>query len=70
MALIKNVPFIVRSMSDAQHSIYDNLDESSKKLLQSLMGKLIPNQNDDSVKREEQKEGSEIFENPGKSSGS
>lgn len=41
MALIKNLPFVVRGMSETGH-IYETLDESSKKLLQSLIDKLIP----------------------------
>jgi len=41
MALIKNLPFIVKSMSDTSN-LYETLDDSSKKLLQSLIDKLIP----------------------------
>jgi len=41
MALIKNLPFIVKSMSDTSN-LYETLDESSKKLLQSLIDKLVP----------------------------
>lgn len=41
MALIKNLPFIVKSMSETSN-LYETLDDSSKKLLQSLIDKLHP----------------------------
>jgi hypothetical protein len=42
MALIKNLPFIVK-ISNETSNLYDILDDSSKKLLQSLIEKLVPN---------------------------
>ena len=47
MALIKNLPFIVKSMSEHNNVIYGNIDESSKKLLQSLIEKLCPSSYED-----------------------
>jgi len=66
MALVKNVPFIVRSMQEHQHNLYDNLDESSKKLLQSLMEKLIPGQNELDAKAEKNDEANSYPETAGK----
>jgi hypothetical protein len=49
MALIKNLPFIVK-ISNETSNLYDILDDSSKKLLQSLIEKLVPSKDGDKSK--------------------